>query len=182
MRTAGESSATPRNPTPPRGRRRSLHRGDVRRRGGSEEARPRRRSAPRASPSSHPTHRRQVREVVARGGTNAAPFRAVDGGDPVLQAGSRRAASVHRRSRRPHRQLTHRTRVPDRREAPSEHALRGQYRRRPSSVWIVATCRALGVPALAYLTWAFERLGTHRDVFGVSINELTPAAFKKSLG
>ncbi len=49
-------------------------------------------------------------------------------------------------------------------------------------MWIVATCRALGVPALAYLTWAFERLGTHRDVFGVSINELTPAAFKKSLG
>jgi transposase len=30
---------------------------------------------------------------------------------------------------------------------------------------IVATCRAQGVPAQAYLAWAFERLGTHRDVF-----------------
>ena len=46
---------------------------------------------------------------------------------------------------------------------------------------IVATCRALGVPALAYLTWAFERLGTQRDVFGLNLAEMTPAAFKKTL-
>jgi transposase len=29
---------------------------------------------------------------------------------------------------------------------------------------IIATCRTVGVPVQAYLTWAFERLGTHRDV------------------
>ena len=43
---------------------------------------------------------------------------------------------------------------------------------------IVATCRAQGVPVQAYLTWAFERLGTHRDVFALPLDQLTPAAFK----
>jgi len=47
---------------------------------------------------------------------------------------------------------------------------------------IIATCRTVGVPVQAYLTWAFERLGTHRDVFGLSLNAMTPAAFKTSLG
>jgi hypothetical protein len=47
---------------------------------------------------------------------------------------------------------------------------------------IAATCRALGVPIQAYLAWAFERLGTHRDVYGLSLEEMTPAAFKASLG
>jgi transposase len=47
---------------------------------------------------------------------------------------------------------------------------------------IVATCRALGAPVQAYLTWAFERLGTHRDVFALPLEAMTPAAFKKSLG
>lgn len=47
---------------------------------------------------------------------------------------------------------------------------------------IVASCRAVGVPVQAYLTWAFERLGTHRDVFGLRPEELTPAAFEKTLG
>lgn len=47
---------------------------------------------------------------------------------------------------------------------------------------IVATCRAQGVPAQAYLAWAFERLGTHRDVFDLPLETVTPAAFKKSLG
>jgi transposase len=45
---------------------------------------------------------------------------------------------------------------------------------------IVATCRAVGVPVQAYLGWAFERLGTHRDVFGLALGELTPAAFKNA--
>ena len=45
---------------------------------------------------------------------------------------------------------------------------------------IAATCRALGVPIQAYLAWAFERLGTHRDVFGLSVDQITPAAFKAS--
>ena len=33
---------------------------------------------------------------------------------------------------------------------------------------IVATCRAIGVDPLGYLGWAFTRLGTHRDVYGLS--------------
>lgn len=45
---------------------------------------------------------------------------------------------------------------------------------------IVATCRAIGVPVQAYLTWAFERLGTHRDVFALPVEQLTPAAFKRA--
>ncbi len=45
---------------------------------------------------------------------------------------------------------------------------------------IVATCRAIGVPIQSYLTWAFERLGTHRDVFALPVVQLTPAAFKRS--
>lgn len=44
---------------------------------------------------------------------------------------------------------------------------------------IVATCRAIGVPAQAYLAWAFERLGTHRGVHGLELHEMTPTAFKK---
>ena len=47
---------------------------------------------------------------------------------------------------------------------------------------IIATCRAQGVPAQAYLAWAFERLGTHREVFALPLEALTPAAFKKTLG
>jgi hypothetical protein len=46
---------------------------------------------------------------------------------------------------------------------------------------IAATCRALGVPVQAYLTWAFERLGTHRAVYGLKLEQLTPAAFKSTL-
>jgi transposase len=47
---------------------------------------------------------------------------------------------------------------------------------------IVATCRALGVPVQAYLAWAFERLGTHRELFGLALDALTPAAFKAAHG
>lgn len=46
---------------------------------------------------------------------------------------------------------------------------------------IVATCRAAGVPAQQYLAWAFKRLGTHRDTFNLSLDELTPAAFRRAL-
>ena len=45
---------------------------------------------------------------------------------------------------------------------------------------IIATCRVVGVPVQAYLTWAFERLGTHRDAFNLSAEDLTPAAFKRA--
>ena len=44
---------------------------------------------------------------------------------------------------------------------------------------IIATCRALGVPAQAYLAWAFDRLGTHRNAFRLDLEQITPAAFKK---
>lgn len=46
---------------------------------------------------------------------------------------------------------------------------------------IAATCRAIGVPVQAYLAWAFERLGTHRDQFRLDLSEMTPAAYKHSL-
>ncbi len=46
---------------------------------------------------------------------------------------------------------------------------------------IIATCRAVRVPSQAYLTWAFERLGTHRDQFGLAVEDMTPAAFKATL-
>jgi len=42
---------------------------------------------------------------------------------------------------------------------------------------IVATCRALGTSALRYMTWAFERLGTHRDLHSLDAVDVTPAAF-----
>jgi transposase len=47
---------------------------------------------------------------------------------------------------------------------------------------IVATCRAVGVPAQAYIAWALDRLGTHRDVFALELEQMTPAAFKRTLG
>ncbi len=46
---------------------------------------------------------------------------------------------------------------------------------------IIATCRAVGVPIPPYLAWPFDRLGTHRDLFGLSLEEMTPAAFKATL-
>ena len=46
---------------------------------------------------------------------------------------------------------------------------------------IAATCRANGVNFEAYLDWAFERLGTHRDRYALPIEKLTPGAFKQAL-
>jgi transposase len=46
---------------------------------------------------------------------------------------------------------------------------------------IAASCRANGVNFEAYLDWAFERLGTHRDRYALPTDELTPAAFKRQL-
>ena len=45
---------------------------------------------------------------------------------------------------------------------------------------IVASCRVAGVPVQAYLAWAFERLGTHRDTFNLPAADLTPAAFRRT--
>ncbi len=45
---------------------------------------------------------------------------------------------------------------------------------------IAATCRATGVSTVAYLSWAFERLGTHSDLYDLDIADVTPAAFKRA--
>ena len=45
---------------------------------------------------------------------------------------------------------------------------------------IAATCRATSASTLAYLAWAFERLGTHRDLYNLDIADVTPAAFKRA--
>jgi len=45
---------------------------------------------------------------------------------------------------------------------------------------ITATCRSLDVDPLAYLSWAFTRLGTHRDVYRLSAAEITPAAYARA--
>ena len=50
-----------------------------------------------------------------------------------------------------------------------------------SCVGIVATCRALGVSALRYMAWAFQRLGTHRDLYNLDAVDVTPAAFVAAL-
>lgn len=43
---------------------------------------------------------------------------------------------------------------------------------------MVGTCRAIGVDPFAYLVWAFERRGTHKEAFGLTAAETTPAAYK----
>ena len=46
---------------------------------------------------------------------------------------------------------------------------------------ISASCRAVKVDLARYVSWALTRLGTHRDLYGMSAAELTPAAYKRSL-
>ena len=43
---------------------------------------------------------------------------------------------------------------------------------------VVRTAQKHGLDVQAYLTWLFERRGTHRRRFGLSAKELTPAAYK----
>ena len=43
---------------------------------------------------------------------------------------------------------------------------------------VVRTAQKLELDVQAYLTWMFERRGTHRAQFGMSARELTPAAYK----
>jgi transposase len=47
---------------------------------------------------------------------------------------------------------------------------------------LASTCRHLGVDPQAWFTWALERRGTHKDLFGLTPEQLTPAAYKKTLG
>ena len=42
---------------------------------------------------------------------------------------------------------------------------------------VVATCRNIGIDPQAYLAWAFTRLGTLRDVFGLPAAQMTPAVY-----
>ena len=46
----------------------------------------------------------------------------------------------------------------------------------------VVAFRTIGVPVQVYLAWIFERVGTHRVLFDLDLAELTPAAFKSTLG
>jgi hypothetical protein len=46
---------------------------------------------------------------------------------------------------------------------------------------VVRTAQKHGVDVQSYLTWLFERRGTHRHRFGLSASQLTPAAYKKQL-
>ena len=43
---------------------------------------------------------------------------------------------------------------------------------------MVRTAQKHGLDVQAYLTWLFERRGTHRHTFGMTAKELTPAAYK----
>lgn len=43
---------------------------------------------------------------------------------------------------------------------------------------VVRTAQKCGVDVLAYLTWMFERRGTHKDRFGMTAAELTPMAYR----
>ena len=46
---------------------------------------------------------------------------------------------------------------------------------------LAMTCRNLRVDPQAYYTWALERVGTHRDVFGMTAEQLTPAAYVEAM-
>lgn len=46
---------------------------------------------------------------------------------------------------------------------------------------IVTTAQRLGLDVQAYLTWMFERRGTRKRAFGLSAEQLTPAAYKQML-
>jgi transposase len=45
---------------------------------------------------------------------------------------------------------------------------------------VVRTAQKHGLDVQAYLTWMFERRGTHRGRYGLSAKDLTPAAYKAS--
>jgi hypothetical protein len=43
---------------------------------------------------------------------------------------------------------------------------------------LAATCRHLDIDPQAYFTWALERRGTHADLFNLTAEQLTPAAYR----
>ena len=46
---------------------------------------------------------------------------------------------------------------------------------------VVRTAQKCDVDVLAYLTWMFERRGTHRTLYGMKAAELTPVAYRATL-
>ena len=46
---------------------------------------------------------------------------------------------------------------------------------------VVVTARNEGIDVQEYLTWVFERRGTHREKYGLTAANLTPAAYKKAM-
>ena len=46
---------------------------------------------------------------------------------------------------------------------------------------VVRTAQKCGVDVQAYLTWLFERRGTHRRQFALPVAELTPMAYRQRL-
>ena len=40
----------------------------------------------------------------------------------------------------------------------------------------------IAVAIVGPVAWAFERLGTHCDVYALDLSQMTPAAFKHALG
>ena len=53
-------------------------------------------------------------------------------------------------------------------------------RREQEEMELATTCRALNVDTQAYLSWVLTRVGTHRDLYGLSAAELTPAAYARA--
>jgi hypothetical protein len=43
---------------------------------------------------------------------------------------------------------------------------------------VVRTAQKCDVDVMAYLTWLFERRGTHKQRFGLSAEKLTPMAYR----
>jgi transposase len=47
---------------------------------------------------------------------------------------------------------------------------------------VVRTAQKCGLDVMAYLTWVFERRGSHRRDFGMSASALTPMAYRERVG
>jgi hypothetical protein len=181
-RTAAASSATPRRRSPCSRRGRRVHRRDVRRRGEGAQKLGlvgRRLVEPAASfirPSPTDFERGCGRRA------DAAAVRAADGRRRLLPAARERALPLHRRPRRPHRQLA------TEREFQNVAKLRLNMLFAGSTegahracvlLGIVATCRAVGVPVQAYLDLGL-RAPRHppRRLRPAARGDMTPAAFK----
>lgn len=66
---------------------------------------------------------------------------------------------------------------------PNPRGMRSRSPRRTRAITtllgVVRTAQKCEVDMLAYLTWMFERRGSHRARFGQTATELTPKAYRK---